>query len=123
MAAQDWIELAVSMISQYGRVEAVTFTRKNYQDYNPGALERNPDEELEYICYAAPLDFSMYEKNQVTTLKGTKMLWIPGVDINDQPVDPQIGDIVALESNYRVLEVNVYETESMNCAFLLKIGV
>lgn len=123
MAAQDWIELAVSMISQYGRVSPVTFTRKNYQDYNPGALKRDPSEELEYICYGAPLDFSMYEKNQVTTLQGTKMLWIPGVDINDHPVDPQVGDVVTLESDYRILEVNVYETESMNCAFLLKIGV
>jgi len=44
------------------------------------------------------------------------------------PLNPQVGDqIKMVDGNgdniyFRVLEVTSYETESVNCAFLVKIG-
>lgn len=122
VAADGWISLASDMIRQNGRSSPVTFTRAVTGEYTPEALGRPEGTPTTYDCVAAPLDFKLKEIDQVTILSGEKMLWIPGKDVNGVAVDPQVGDTVDLGIEYRVLEVTSFETESVNCAFLLKIG-
>lgn len=122
IAAQGWIELAEQMITQYGRSSAVTFTRVQKGNYETSTLSRQSLPDITYECVAAPLDFNIKQIDKVNITTGQKMLWIPGTDTSGNTVSPQVGDIVALERNYKVLEITAYETESTNCAFLLKIG-
>jgi hypothetical protein len=130
--ADRQIALATRMIKSKGRSSPVTFIRSVKQDYAPTLLEplETPPAET-YTCYGAPINFLLKEidKNhsnnvsQVTTLVSQKMLYIPGIDVDGQSVIPKVGDMVGLESNYRIQEVIPYETESVVCAYLLKIGV
>lgn len=122
IAADGWVSLASDLIRQNGRSSPVTFTRAVKGEYSPDTLDRPVGTPTTYICVAAPLDFKLKEINQVTILNGEKMLWIPGEDTSGNAVDPQVGDKVDLGTIYRVLEVTSFETESVNCAFLLKIG-
>jgi hypothetical protein len=121
--AEGWIALASEMIRQDGRSSPVTFSRAVNGEYTPGVLGRAEGTPITYSCVAAPLDFKLKEIDQVTILSGQKMLWIPGEDVDGVAVDPQVGDTVDLGTTYRVLEVTSFETESVNCAYLLKIGV
>ncbi len=123
IAADGWIELASSMITQNGRTDPVVFTRAVNGEYATNALTRTLGTAITYTVVAAPLDFKLREIDQVTVITGQKMLWIPGVDTSDVSISPQVGDTVDLGTVYRVLEVTAFETESVNCAFLLKIGV
>lgn len=117
-----WIELASSMITQFGRAVPVTFTRQVVSGYSPTTLTSVEGTPVTYTCVAAPLDFKIAEMDKVTILEGEKMLWIPGEDTSGAAVTPIVGDTVNLGVVYRVLMVTAYETESVNCAFLLKIG-
>ena len=121
--ATGWIAMAQEMIAEFGRSSAVVFSRTNNSDYDPALLSHATSTPITYTAYAAPLDFTLLERDTTTVKTGEKMLWVPGEDINDVAILPEVGDTVALERDYRVLEVTSYETESVNCAFLLKIGV
>ncbi len=121
--ATAWIAMAQEMIAEFGRTTAVTFTRTTKSDYAPATLTHATSTPTTYIAEAAPLDFSLFEKDKYTVQEGEKMLWVPGEDTSNVAISPQVGDIAALEVDYRVLEVTAFETESVNCAFLLKIGI
>ncbi len=119
-ADNDWIILARDMISEFGRAEDVTFSRNILTGYDTNTLQANDGTPATYTLPAAPVGFSMREMNGTTVLTGMKKLYIPG----GTSYAPIIGDTVDLGGNvYRVLEVIVYETESVDCAYLLKIGV
>lgn len=121
--ADGWIELAQELIAANGRENATVFTRSTTSGYDPNTLSHAGSIETTYTAYAAPVDFTIFQMDKYTINKGEKMLWVPGEDTSDVAILPLVGDTVALEKEYRVLEVTSYETESVNCAFLLKIGV
>ena len=121
--ADGWIAMAQEMIQEFARASAVTFTRTVHGNYDPSTLSHATDPETTYTAYAAPLDFKLMEIEEYTIQEGEKMLWVPGEDTSNVAIDPQVGDKVTLEKDYRVLSVEAFETESVNCAFLLKIGV
>ncbi len=121
--ADGWIEMAQEMIQEFGRASAVTFTRTVRGDYDPSTLSHATDTVTTYTAYAAPVDFTLMAIEKYTIQEGEKMLWVPGEDTSNTAIDPQVGDIVALEKDYRVLSVEAFETENVTCAFLLKIGV
>ena len=122
IAANGWISLASAMIKQNGRADPITFTRQVVNNYSPDTLTRTEGTPVTYSVVGAPLDFKLKEIDQITIITGQKMLWVPGVDTSGAAIDPQVGDTVNLGVIYRVLEVTSFETESVNCAFLLKIG-
>jgi hypothetical protein len=122
-AANGWISLASKMIAQNGRTSPITFTRQVVGSYNPDMLTSPEGTPSTYSVVGAPLDFKLREIDQVTVITGQKMLWVPGVDVSGTAISPQVGDTVDLGIVYNVLEVTSFETESVNCAFLLKIGV
>ena len=122
-AADGWISMAEEMITQDGRSSPVVFSRLSPSNYETSTLGREQGAPVTYTCVAAPLDFKLKEIDQITVITGQKMMWIPGVDTSGNAVSPQVGDTVDLGTVYRVLEVESFETESVNCAFLLKIGV
>lgn len=122
--ADSWIEFISEMTSEFGRSTPVVFSRAVTSDYSPALLKPNPNgSATTYTCEAAPLNFKLRNIDKVTIQSGEKMLWIPGVDTNGSSVSPKVGDTVDLGTVYKVLEVIPYETESTNCAFLLKIGI
>jgi len=120
--AEGWIELARSMITEFGRDTPVTFTRKVVGEYETSALGRPAGTPVTYTVVSAPINFKLRELDGVTITSGEKILYIPGRDTSANLVEPRIGDTVALEKVYRVLEVIPFETESVNCAYALKIG-
>lgn len=131
-AADGWIALATQMIQQYGQELPFYLikSKDGEQEYSPDELSSPPSEDEDpndvYEFYGAPLDFNLRDMDKVAVISGEKMLWVPGTTIAGEAIIPEVGDIVTFSQgagkSYRVNEVTSYETESVNCAFLLKIG-
>jgi len=119
----EWLDLAGELLAEYGRATSMTFTRAQYGEQDTDTLSRAVLTPLTYTCLGAPIDFNVREINNNTITTGQKMLYVSGVDTADVAINPQINDTVSLDVVYRVLEVTSYETKSVNCAFLLKIGI
>lgn len=111
------------MTAKFGRAVPVVFTRQNFSEHSTHSLARTEGPPSTYTANAAPVDFTIHEMNLTTVLQGEKKLYVPGVDTSGNSITPVAGDTVDLGVVYRVLEVTPYETESVNCAYMLKIGV
>lgn len=129
-AADGWIALATQMIKANGQTLPFYLikSRDGEEDYDPDQLTTPSPAggTLASEIYGAPLDFKLRDIDKVTIMSGEKMLWMPGTDTSGTAVQPEVGDIVSFNGGagpeYRVNEVTSFETESVNCAFLLKIG-
>lgn len=115
------IASAERMITKFGRVADVVFSRAVDSSYSTStATFSTVGTPTTFSLKAAPIDFSLYEINNTTQLEGTKKLYIAG----GQGYTPQVSDTVALGSfSYRVLKVVSYETESVDVAYELHIGI
>lgn len=114
----EWIIFADAMIREFGRATEVTFTRPNNSSYDPSLLEGTEAAPTTYNVPAAPLEFTLRERQLMSVTEGMKKLWIPG----GTGYAPMVDDTVTLEQDYRVMTVMPFETESVNCAYLLYIG-
>ncbi len=125
-STDGWIALATSMINEFGRASDVTFTRAVTLGYDPHALSNTEGTPLTYTVPAAPVNFSAkgliptQEIGGVTTTQSDKKLYVPG----GTSYIPAINDSVTLDNTvFRVLAITNYQTESVNCAYMLHIGV
>lgn len=125
VAADGWIRLATQMISQYGETAGIVLTKANAGAYSTSTLAPADGTPTTYNLWGAPLDFKIRDIDKVTIMTGEKMLWLPGETKEGSTVTPEVGDTVAFANSvvFRVLEVTSYDTESVSCAYLLKIGV
>lgn len=114
---------ALEAIIENGRAEPVTFTRATYDEHDSSLLEKPEGEPITYECYAAPLNKMVKTNDDSNILTTVKLLYIPATDVNGDDIIPLKGDTVELETTYQVLEIlNNFETESVPCAYLLRIG-
>lgn len=121
--ADEWRQLALESIIENGRSTTVTFTRKNYGAHNSSMLSRDDTPATTYECYAAPVNKMVKSNDNSAVLTSVKLLYIPATNVNGDDIEPQVGDTVELEDTYQVLEIlNNYETESVACAYLLRIA-
>lgn len=121
VAADGWRQLALDSIIQNGRSTSVIFTRYNNGEQQPMDLSRSVLPST-YECYAAPVN-KMVKTEGSSVLTSVKLLYIPATDVDGNDIEPQVSDTVELEDTYQVLEVlDNYETESVACAYLLRIG-
>lgn len=126
---QAWVDLAIDMITKYGRTENITFTRATYGSYSSSTLDRTPTAAITYICKAAIVDFAINSKfgsnveaANTTIVTGQTQMYIPGVDVDGVVVSPQVGDTLNYGTGYRIIEVVNYQTLSVACAYLLRVG-
>lgn len=125
-ASDRWIALANKKIIKNGRASLVTITRPVLNAYATSALEATEATPLTFQVYAAPVDYGskednhLSEKPEYSDCKSLKKLYVPG----GTTYTPEIGDQVALDRTWRVIAIRKsYETTSVNCAYLLDIGI
>ena len=125
VAADGWIRLATEMIAQYGETTGVVLTKPNAGTYSTSTLAPAAGSPATYNFWGAPVDFKIRDIDKVTIMTGEKLLYLPGTTKTGATVIPEVGDTVTFANSdvFRVLEVTSYDTESVSCAFLLKIGV
>lgn len=123
-AYEKWIQLAIRQITKYGRASAATFYRyTDSRTYDPATLSYSTDTlESVFTCLVAPVDYTLFQQLGYNIEQGNKLLYIPGRDTSDTLITPEVGYIVTLEKDYKVLKVIPYETQSVNVGYMLVIG-
>ena len=125
VSADGWIALAQSFIQQDGRAALSTVTRPQVGAYSTTTLTNADVAPLTYSIYCAPIDYgssalaALKQEPGYNSTLSYKQLYIPV----GGGYEPKIGDIVTLDKDWTILEIlNDWETESVKCAWLVKIG-
>lgn len=113
------ITTSTTLIAKLGRAASATFTRLTATTYSTSTLAQSSSSGT-YTVAVAVADFTLKEISLNNTLIGQKKLYVAG----GTSYTPAIADTVVLgTTTFRVLDITTYETGSVNCAYMLRIGV
>lgn len=123
---QTFINLATTLCTNMGRASTVTFTRAVDASYSTSTLEPTETTATTYTVVGAVVPnkpFNIGEIPDYNNIVNKKLMYVPGVDVSGHTIQPKVNDTVVLDTTYRVLFVTSYETQSVNCAYFLMLGV
>jgi len=123
VAADGWIKLAQDFISQDGRAELSTVSRNTDTPYTPAQLQSTAQTPTTYQVYCAPIDYvGKAQADGYNSIISYKQLYVP---VSDNGYVPQVGDSITLgTTTYQMTKIlNTFETESVECAYLVQLGV